>query len=216
MKRTVVRYKAKPEQDGGERAADRGGVPGTARESRRRAFAIWPCGLADGTFVHFVAVDPRMAAITGLEAFRSFRSGINERCIEPPQAGEATIVGNYRMLGEHERRIGGIGRCERRDIRGTHERLSRRHGRNPRGLRSAARRVAAEAASLLRPHDRLGHRRRGCGPGSAGEGDRGVSRSADRSPIRKAGCFASPTMRRWIFCAAAPGRRRLASTRIRT
>jgi hypothetical protein len=34
-----------------------------------------------------------------LEAFRAFQSGIKERCIEPPQAGEVTIVGNYRMLG---------------------------------------------------------------------------------------------------------------------
>jgi hypothetical protein len=50
--------------------------------------------------VHFAAVDTGDASITGLEAFRSFRSGINERCIERPQAGDATIVGNYRMLSE--------------------------------------------------------------------------------------------------------------------
>jgi hypothetical protein len=33
-----------------------------------------------------------------LAAFKAFQSGIRERCIEPPQAGGATIVGNYRML----------------------------------------------------------------------------------------------------------------------
>ena len=36
-------------------------------------------------------------------------------------------------------------------------------------------RSAAEAASLLRPHDRLGGRRRRCGPGSPDKGDRGPS-----------------------------------------
>jgi hypothetical protein len=35
-----------------------------------------------------------------MEAFRRFQSGIRERCIEPPQPLEATVVGNYRMLGE--------------------------------------------------------------------------------------------------------------------
>ena len=36
--------------------------------------------------------------ISRLEAFRAFQSGIKERCLEPPQSGEATIVGDYRML----------------------------------------------------------------------------------------------------------------------
>jgi hypothetical protein len=34
-----------------------------------------------------------------VDAVRSFPS-INERCLAAPTAGEATIVGNYRMLGE--------------------------------------------------------------------------------------------------------------------
>ena len=57
--------------------------------------------LSDGTFVHFSMVESNDGAtpIPGLEAFRAFQTGIKERCIEPPQAGEATIVGNYGMLG---------------------------------------------------------------------------------------------------------------------
>jgi hypothetical protein len=35
-----------------------------------------------------------------MAAFKAFQSGIRERCIEPPQPGGATIVGNYRMLSE--------------------------------------------------------------------------------------------------------------------
>jgi hypothetical protein len=38
--------------------------------------------------------------IPALDAFRVFQGGIKERCIEPPQSGDATIVGNYRMFGE--------------------------------------------------------------------------------------------------------------------
>jgi hypothetical protein len=56
--------------------------------------------LGDGTFVHFASVEDGANSVTALETFRSFQSGIKERCVEQPQAGDATIVGNYRMLGE--------------------------------------------------------------------------------------------------------------------
>jgi hypothetical protein len=35
-----------------------------------------------------------------MTAFKAFQSGIRDRCIEPPQPNNATIVGNYRMLDE--------------------------------------------------------------------------------------------------------------------
>ena len=58
--------------------------------------------LDDDTFVHFVESDPITAAVRcrNFGAFKAFQSGIRERCIEPPQPGSATIVGNYRMLAE--------------------------------------------------------------------------------------------------------------------
>ena len=99
MKRTLVRYKTRPE---------------TAQENQRLIEKVFqelqaraPTGvrylalkLTDGTFIHFsmVETDDGANPIPALEAFRSFQSGIKERCIEPPQAGDATIVGNYRML----------------------------------------------------------------------------------------------------------------------
>jgi hypothetical protein len=57
--------------------------------------------LGDGTFIHF-KVDTAEGAdpIHGLAAFRSFQSGIRQRCVEPPEAGDAIIIGNYRMLDE--------------------------------------------------------------------------------------------------------------------
>jgi hypothetical protein len=101
MKRTLVRYKIKPEQ-----------VQENARLIKQvfqELKAKSPDGvryvvlqLDDGTFVHFATVESTDGAhpITSLEAFRAFQSGINERCMELPQSGDATIVGNYRMVGE--------------------------------------------------------------------------------------------------------------------
>jgi len=38
-------------------------------------------------------------SIYGTEAFQRFQSGIAGRCIDPPQSADATIIGNYRMVG---------------------------------------------------------------------------------------------------------------------
>ena len=101
MKRTLVRYKIKPEQ-----------VQENAhliKQVFQELNAKSPDGaryvvlqLDDGTFVHFATVESTDGAhpITSLEAFRAFQSGIKERCMELPQSGDATIVGNYRMVGE--------------------------------------------------------------------------------------------------------------------
>src|SRR5262249_2224326 len=66
-----------------------------------------------------------------------------------------------------------------------HERSHGRLGRRTRDVRPPARRATAQAASLLRPHDRLGHRRGGRGAGGPGEGDRGVSRRGNDPPCRE-------------------------------
>jgi len=101
MKRTLVRYKIKPEQ-----------VQENARLIRlvfQELKAKSPDGaryvvlqLDDGIFVHFATVESTDGAhpITSLEAFRAFQSGIKERCMDLPQSGDATILGNYRMVGE--------------------------------------------------------------------------------------------------------------------
>ena len=99
MTRTLIRYKTKPDM------ADRnaGLIAAVFAELK----ATQPAGvrylslrLDDDTFVHFVETESDSAAISGLAAFKAFQSGIRERCIEPPQPGGATIVGNYRMLAE--------------------------------------------------------------------------------------------------------------------
>ena len=99
MRRMVVRYRTKP---------------GQAQENRRLVEAVFaelkaksPPGVrymvlqvGDDDFVHFVESGGGASPLPGLDAFRQFQAGIKERCAEGPQAGEASIVGNYRMLAE--------------------------------------------------------------------------------------------------------------------
>ena len=99
MMRNVIRYRTKP---------------GRADENQALVDAVFtelnaaaPDGvrylalrLADDTFIHLVTVEREDGAnpIPGLAAFRAFQAGIKDRCIEPPQSSEATIIGNYRAL----------------------------------------------------------------------------------------------------------------------
>ena len=98
MKRTLIRYRTKPEAtQQNERL-----IENVFQELQTKApegVRYMALKLADGTFLHFVETDGG-SPVTELEAFRSFQAGVRDRCVEPPQASEATIVGNYRMLGE--------------------------------------------------------------------------------------------------------------------
>lgn len=101
MKRTLIRYRTKPE------SADRNAelIADVFRELK----AASPNGvrylslrLDDDSFVHIVETDADdgASALPGLAAFKAFQGGIRERCAEPPVARGVTVVGNYRMLGE--------------------------------------------------------------------------------------------------------------------
>jgi radical SAM superfamily enzyme with C-terminal helix-hairpin-helix motif len=100
MKRTLIRYKTKPD------AADRNA--GLIAKVFEELKATKPDGvrylslrLDDDTFVHLVETEDGATPLPSLDAFKAFQSGIRERCVEPPLAGNATIVGNYRMLSEN-------------------------------------------------------------------------------------------------------------------
>src|ERR1700743_3966303 len=100
MKRTLIRYRTKPEL-ADQNAALIAGVFAELNAARPDGVRYLSLRLEDGTFVHFVETVPEAAGvIPGLAAFKAFQSGIRERCVEPPQPGGATIVGNYRMLAE--------------------------------------------------------------------------------------------------------------------
>jgi hypothetical protein len=101
MKRTLIRYKTKP--DMADRNAELiAAVFEELKAAKPEGVRYLSLRLDDDTFVHLVETeaDDGSSALPKLEAFKAFQSGIRERCLEPPQAGGVTIVGNYCMLGE--------------------------------------------------------------------------------------------------------------------
>jgi hypothetical protein len=100
MKRTLIRYKTKPEL-ADTNAALIAAVFAELKAARPEGVRYLSLRLEDNTFIHLVETEAdATGAIPALAAFRLFQSGIRERCIEPPEAGSAIIVGNYRMLDQ--------------------------------------------------------------------------------------------------------------------
>jgi hypothetical protein len=100
MKRTLIRYKTKPEM-ADQNAALIAAVFAELKAAKPEGVRYLSLRLEDDTFVHFVETQSDTAnALPNLAAFKAFQSGIRERCIEPPLVASATIVGNYRMLDE--------------------------------------------------------------------------------------------------------------------
>jgi hypothetical protein len=101
MKRTLIRYKTRPEM------ADRNAelvaaVFAELKAAQPDGVRYMTLRLEDDTFIHFVesAAEDGSSPLPKLAAFQAFQSGIRDRCVEPPMPRGATIVGNYRMLGE--------------------------------------------------------------------------------------------------------------------
>jgi hypothetical protein len=101
MKRTLIRYRTKPETTD-ENAELIAGVFAELNTVKPDGVRYLSLRLDDGSFVHFVETEANdgTSALPNLASFKAFQSGIRERCVEPPQVGGVTIVGNYRMLGE--------------------------------------------------------------------------------------------------------------------
>lgn len=102
MKRTVIRYRTKPEM--AQRNAELvESVFAELKAAQPEGLRYLSLRLEDDTFIHFVetASDDGASPLPKLPAFAAFQNGIRERCAEPPLAKSATIVGNYRMLGEN-------------------------------------------------------------------------------------------------------------------
>jgi hypothetical protein len=101
MKRTLIRYKTKPEM-ADENAELIAGVFAELKAARPDGVRYLSLQLDDNSFIHLVETEASdgSSAIPNLAAFKAFQSGIRERCAEPPQVGGVTVVGNYRMLGE--------------------------------------------------------------------------------------------------------------------
>jgi hypothetical protein len=101
MRRTLIRYRTKPE------LADKNAeliakVFEELKAAKPDGVRYLTLRLEDNSFVHLVETEAGDGAspLLKLAAFQEFQSEIRERCAEPPLARSATIVGNYRMLGE--------------------------------------------------------------------------------------------------------------------
>ena len=101
MKRTLIRYKTRPEL-ADKNAELIAGVFAELKAAKPDGVRYVALRLEDDSFVHFVETeaDDGASALPKLAAFQAFQGGIRERCVEPPLARGVTIVGNYRMLGE--------------------------------------------------------------------------------------------------------------------
>jgi hypothetical protein len=100
MKKTLIRYKTKPE-DAAENQRLIEGVFRELHSSSPKGFRYLALRLEDDTFVHIKLDDTEDAdPIHQLDAFKSFQSSVRERCLDLPKASEAVIVGNYRLLAE--------------------------------------------------------------------------------------------------------------------
>ena len=101
MKRTLIRYKTKPES-ADKNAELIAGVFAELKAARPDGVRYLSLRLDDDSFIHLVETETSdgSSALPGLASFKAFQSGIRERCLEPPQLGGFRIVGNYRMLDE--------------------------------------------------------------------------------------------------------------------
>ncbi len=103
MKRTLIRYKTKPDM-GDKNAELVAAVFAELKAAKPDGLRYLTLRLEDDTFIHVVetTTDAGSSGLTSLAAFQAFQSGIRERCAEPPAPRGATVVGNYRMVNEPE------------------------------------------------------------------------------------------------------------------
>jgi hypothetical protein len=101
MRRTLIRYKTKPEM-ADKNAELVAAVFAELKAAKPDGARYLTLRLEDNTFIHFVesTAEDGSSPIPKLAAFQAFQSGIKDRCVEPPLPNGATIVGNYRMLDE--------------------------------------------------------------------------------------------------------------------
>jgi hypothetical protein len=101
MKRTLIRYKAKPEL-ADKNAELIAAVFAELKDAKPGGVRYLSMRLDDDSFVHFVETeaDDGSSSLPKLASFQAFQSGIRDRCAEPPVIRGARIIGNYRMLDE--------------------------------------------------------------------------------------------------------------------
>jgi hypothetical protein len=91
----IVRYQTRPEA-AEENARLVEGVFAALAELQPADFRYTTYRLADGvTFVHVAEVAGTENPLASLPAFAEFQRDVAQRCVEPPVANEAIVVGSY-------------------------------------------------------------------------------------------------------------------------
>jgi hypothetical protein len=99
MTQVLVRYRLKPNRiDENTRFVE--GLFAELRAKAPQDVRYLALQVEDGTVVHLAFFDEGATPISGLDAFTAYHARLAERCAEPPNPGDVTIVGNYRMLPE--------------------------------------------------------------------------------------------------------------------
>ena len=102
MRRQIVIYKTKPEHNAeNERLLRR--VFDELRAEQPREVRYVALRLSDDTYVHIVFTDTaegQPGPLSKLDAFGAYQAEVRSRLQAPPTTGEATIIGDYRMLSE--------------------------------------------------------------------------------------------------------------------
>lgn len=101
MERRLIRYRTKADM-ADKNAELVSAVFAELQAAKPAGIRYLTLRLEDDTFIHIVetTTDAGSSELTKLGAFQAFQSGVRERCAEPPVVRGATVVGNYRMLGE--------------------------------------------------------------------------------------------------------------------
>ena len=96
MKTVIVRYRLKPEA---VEANDQlvAAVFAALAERRPAGLRYESFKLPDHARLHLAHIDRKDGTnpLQALEAFRAFTAGIKDRCVEPPVASDAELIGSY-------------------------------------------------------------------------------------------------------------------------
>lgn len=101
-KRQIVIYKTKPEHNAeNERLLK--AVFAELHEKQPKDVRYVLARLGEDTYVHLLFTDTpegEPGPLSKLDAFKAYQAEVRTRLQAPPATGEATIIGDYRMLSE--------------------------------------------------------------------------------------------------------------------
>ena len=95
MRRTMVRYKVKPERVADHEALIQA-VFAELSTSNPAGLRYGAYKQADGvSFVHFAIIEGDTNPLDSVAAFKAFGANIKDRCDEPPAVTQLDVVGTY-------------------------------------------------------------------------------------------------------------------------